>query len=71
MGGIPGVADPQSTPSPGLGIMASMDEAPAPAILRLADGALLVIELLPDGQIQHTRIEPDGSTSVDVVPRLQ
>jgi len=40
-----------------------------PIILRLADGAVLVIEQLPDGQIQHTRIEPDGSTSVEVVPR--
>lgn len=48
-----------------------MDETPAPAILRLADGAVLVIEQLPDAQIQHKRIEPDGSTSVEVVPRLQ
>lgn len=46
-----------------------MDEATA--ILRLADGAVLVIEQLPDGQIRHTRIEPDGSTSVEVVPCLQ
>jgi hypothetical protein len=48
-----------------------MDEAPAPAILRLTDGAVLVIELLADGQIQRTRIEPDGTTSVEVVPRLR
>ncbi len=39
------------------------DDDPAPAILRLADGAVLVIEQLPDGEIQRTRIEPDGSTS--------
>lgn len=49
--------------------MPSMDEATA--ILRLADGAVLVIEQLPDGQIQRTRIEPNGTTSVEVVPRLQ
>jgi len=51
--------------------MLNMDDAPAPAILRLGDGAVLVIELLPDGEIHRTRIEPDGSTSVEVVPRLQ
>lgn len=38
-------------------------------ILRLADGAVFVIEQLPDGEIQRTRIEPDGTTSVEVVPR--
>jgi len=48
-----------------------MKNAPAPAVLHLADGAVLVIEQLPDGRIQHTRIEPDGSTSVEVVPELQ
>lgn len=48
--------------------MPGMDDHPAPAILRLADGAVLVIEKLPDGQIQRTRIEPDGTTSVEVVP---
>jgi hypothetical protein len=48
-----------------------MDAAPATVILRLGDGAVLVIEKLPDRQIQRTRIEPDGSTSVEVVPRLQ
>ena len=51
--------------------MPSMDDASAPAILRLGDGAVLVIELLPDGRIRRTRIELDGSTSVEVVPRLQ
>jgi hypothetical protein len=40
-------------------------------ILRLGDGAVLVIEQLPDGQIQRTRIEPDGTTSVEIVPRPQ
>ena len=48
-----------------------MADDPAPAILRLGDGAVLVIELLPDGRIRRTRIEPDGSTSVEVVPALQ
>ncbi len=48
--------------------MASTDESPAPAILRLADGAVLVIEKLPEGQITHTRIEFDGTTSAEVVP---
>lgn len=51
--------------------MPSMDEVPAPVILRLGDGAVLVIEKLPDGQIQRTRIEPDGSTSIEVLPRLR
>ena len=43
--------------------MPSMDEAPAPVILRLAEGAVLVIEQLPDGQIQRMRIEQDGIVS--------
>lgn len=42
-----------------------------PAMLRLADGAVLVIEQLPNGQLQRTRIEPDGATSVEIVPRPQ
>ncbi len=49
--------------------MLGMVEAPAPVILRLGDGPVLVIEKLPDGQIQRTRIEPDGTTSVEVMPR--
>lgn len=49
--------------------MLGMDDPPAPVILRLADGAVLLIEQLPDGQIQRTRIEPDGTTSVEVVQR--
>lgn len=48
------------------GIMPAMDEPPAPVILRLADGAVLVIEQLRDGQIQHTRIEPDCATLLQV-----
>ena len=45
--------------------MPSMDEATA--ILRLADGAVLVIEQLPDGHIQRTRIEPEGRHDVGSV----
>jgi len=48
-----------------------IDDKPARAILRLADGAILVIDLIGDGQTTHTRIESDGTTTVDVVPRLQ
>lgn len=51
--------------------MPSMDDASPPVILRLGDGAVLVIEKLPDGQIKRTRIESDGSTSVEIVPGLQ
>lgn len=51
--------------------MPSVNDAPAPVNLRLGDGAELVIELLPDGQVQRTRIEPNGTTAVAVVPRLQ
>jgi hypothetical protein len=40
-------------------------------MLRLADGAVLVIELLPDGRIQHNRINLDRSTSVEALPALQ
>jgi hypothetical protein len=59
-------------PHPGAaGIMPGMNDHPAPAILRLADGAVLVIEVDDAGQIVHTRIDPDGTTTVEVVPGLQ
>jgi len=51
--------------------MPGTDQAPTQVILRLGDGAVLAVEQLPDGQIQCTRIEPDGSAPLEVLPRLQ
>lgn len=49
--------------------MPGMDSAPI--ILHLADGTLVVLEVDGAGQLVETRVAPDGTTTVDIVPRLQ
>jgi hypothetical protein len=50
--------------------MPSMSPEMPPIVLHLADGAVIVIQVDETGQVTHTRIEPDGTTMVEVVPRL-
>lgn len=50
--------------------MIEIDAANPLIVLHLADGSVVVLEVEEAGQFVETQIAPDGSTSVEVVPRL-